>query len=215
MSSRGLLVVSISILLAACGGKSLDDDDGGSGDGGNNGDSSPGPNCPASQPKEGAICSIGGLQCEYGNDVRSTCNTVFTCDNGGVWTTTTGPSDPTCPTGTNSPSCPASASVATGSCSDMGLACNYSTSSATEFCTCNSMGGPPMLDGGFGASWQCSFGTSTGCPAVRPKIGASCSQPDLDCNYDVCGAPQGLSFQCSSKTGTWIEGFADVCAGAQ
>lgn len=212
MTSRSLLV--LSMILVACGGKSLDNGDGGNGDdGGNGGDSSPGPNCPTSVPQEGASCKIDGLECEYGSDPRSTCNTVVTCMGGG-WTIPKS-DDPTCPTGTNSPSCPASAAAATGSCSDMGLACNYSTSSSTEFCTCNFMGGPPMQDGGLGATWQCSFGGATGCPALRPKIGASCSQPDLNCNYDVCGAPQGLSFQCSSKTGTWVEGFGDVCAGAQ
>jgi hypothetical protein len=211
MNSRGLLV--LSILLAACGGKSLDNDDGGNSDGGNNGDSAPGPNCPTSLPSQASSCSIEGLECEYGNDPRSTCNTVVTCTNGG-WTIPK-PNAQGCPTGPNSSSCPASESAATGTCTDMGLACNYSTSSETRFCTCNYMGGPPMLDGGFTASWQCSFGTATGCPAERPKIGTTCSQPDLDCNYDVCGAPQGLSFQCSSKTGTWVEGFGDVCAGAQ
>src|SRR5215471_8176364 len=71
MTSRALLV--LSILVIGCGGKSLDD-------GGNNGDSSPGPNCPVS-PQEGSSCKIDGLQCEYGNDIRSTCNTVLTCMN--------------------------------------------------------------------------------------------------------------------------------------
>jgi len=214
-SSRALLV--LGIFLAACGGKSLDNDDAG-GDGGNNGDSShndsgPGPNCPTTQPKEGDACSINKLECEYGGDVRSTCNEVFTCL-GGSWTVPK-PFDQSCPTGDNAPSCPASPSAATGSCSDMGLACNYSTSQKTEFCTCNYMGGPPMLDGGMQATWQCSFGSSTGCPAARPKIGATCTQPDLNCNYDVCGFPQGLSFMCSGDTNTWVEGFGDVCAGAQ
>jgi hypothetical protein len=210
-ASRALLV--LSIILAGCGGKSLDNDDGGNGsDGGNNGDSSPGPNCPASA-QEGDHCSVEGIECEYGSDIRSSCNKVLTCSNG-TFTMSKG-FDPTCPTSANSPSCPASPSSATGTCSDLGLACNYSTSTQTQFCTCNYMGGPPMIDGGMIANWQCSFGTATGCPAVRPKIGSSCSQPDLDCNYDVCGAPQGLSFQCNAKTGTWVEGFGDVCAGAQ
>jgi len=215
ISSRSLLV--LSILLAACGGKSLDNDDGGTGDGGHGSDTGPGPDpgpdCPTSKPQSGDACGLEDLQCEYGSDIRSTCNTVLTCVNGS-WTMPK-PFDPSCPTGDNSPSCPASPSTATGACSDMGLACNYSTSSQTQFCVCSYMGGPPMLDGGTPAYWQCSFGTATGCPSARPKIGAKCSQPDLNCNYDVCGAPQGLSFQCNAKTGTWVEGFGDVCAGAQ
>jgi len=213
MTTSRILFLALGICLAGCGGKSLDNGDGGNGDdGGNNADSGPGPNCPVSVPQNASSCAIEGLECEYGSDVRSTCNTVVTCTNGG-WTMPK-PFDPSCPTQANSSSCPASPAQATGTCSEMGLACNYSTSSETQFCTCNYMGGPPMLDGGTFASWQCSSGGATGCPAVRPKIGASCAQADLNCDYDVCGAPQGLSFQCSSKTGTWIEGFGDVCAGA-
>ena len=213
MKSAGFVL--LSILLVACGGKSLDNSDGGNGgDGGGNPDSGPpGPNCPVSAPQGGSACSIDGLECEYGNDIRSTCNAVAQCT-GGAWQYAK-PDDPTCPTLANSPSCPSSPSSATGSCSEMGLACNYSTASETRFCTCNYMGGPPMFDGGMTPTWQCSFGTTTGCPSVRPEIGSSCSQPDLNCSYDVCGAPQGLSFQCNGKTGTWIEGMGDVCAGAQ
>jgi hypothetical protein len=202
------------MFLAACGGKSLDNDDGGNGnDGGNNVDGGPGPDCPVSQPQEGAHCSIETLECEYGSDPRSTCNNVLTCSNGS-WTMPK-PFDDSCPTGANAPACPASPSSATGTCSDLGLACNYSTSQKTQFCSCNWMGGPPIEDGGTTATWQCGFNTATGCPAVRPTIGATCSMADLNCNYDVCGAPQGLSFQCNGKTGTWITGFGDVCAGAQ
>jgi hypothetical protein len=200
------------MILLACGGKSLDGDDSGTGDGGGSDSSPPGPNCPVTQPAEGSSCKINELQCEYGSDIRSSCNTVTTCFNGS-WTLPKG-IDPTCPTTANDPTCPSSASQAVGTCSDMGLSCNYSTSSQTRFCTCNYLGGPPMEDGGFQPSWECSFGTTTGCPSVRPKIGATCTEPNLDCTYDVCGAPQGLSFQCSAKTGTWIEGFGDVCAGA-
>ncbi len=218
MTTSRLLLV-LSIILVGCGGKSLDNgdggngDDGGNSDGGNGGDSSPGPDCPTSAPQQASSCSIEGLECEYGGDIRSTCNTVVTCTSG-AWVMPK-PDSQGCPTAANAPSCPASPASATGACTDLDLACNYSTSSETEFCTCNYLGGPPMIDGGTPASWQCSSGTSTGCPAVRPKIGASCGAPDLNCNYDVCGVPQGLSFQCNSKTGTWISGFGDVCAGAQ
>ncbi len=96
----------------------------------------------------------------------------------------------------------------------MGAQCNYSTSSATRFCMCTYMGGPPMMDGGMNPTWQCTYPAQMGCPAARPRIGAPCSQPSLDCTYDVCGAPMGLTFQCSAQTGTWIGGFMDACGGA-
>jgi hypothetical protein len=210
MTSRSLLLF-VSMILVGCGGKSLDNSDGGSDSGGSD-SPQPGPDCPASAPNQGTSCSIEGLECEYGSDVRSTCNALVMCSKGS-WDVRFG-NDPSCPTKANAPTCPSSPSQATGSCSDMGLACNYSTSNETQFCVCSYMGGPPMMDGGITPYWQCSFGTSTGCPAVRPKIGATCSQPNLDCSYDVCGAPEGLSFQCNSATNTWTEGFGDVCAGA-
>ncbi len=61
--------------------------------------------------------------------------------------------------------------------------------------------------------WQCSYGTSQGCPGLRPRLGQSCSQPNLECSYDVCGTPLGLSVQCDATTGTWQPGFASLCAG--
>ena len=71
-----------------------------------------------------------------------------------------------------------------------------------------------MPDGGFDPSWQCSFGVGDGLPGGAPEDRRDVHSADLDCSYDMCGAPMGLSFQCSAKTGTWIEGFGDVCAGA-
>jgi hypothetical protein len=210
MTSRACFI--LFAFVVACGGKTSDITDGG---GGNDGGPQPGPDCPTSVPAEGASCKIDALQCEYGGDPRSVCNTIAVC-NKGSWTYFKG-GDPSCPTpATNPPDCPATlAQVQVGAkCPSMGEACNYSTSSATQFCTCSYMGGPVDLDGGFSGTWQCGAPFETGCPTARPRIGAACSQPDLNCSYDSCGAPSGLSFQCSGQTGTWIQGFGDVCAGA-
>jgi hypothetical protein len=192
----------------ACGGISDNTLDGG-------GDSGPGPgkNCPSSQPKVGDGCNNESLQCEYGSDDRYVCNTILTC-NGGTWDSSF--SDPSCPT-KNGSSCPATmGQIIQGSaCGSVPTTCDYSTSQQTSFCACTFSGGPPIFDGGGPSyTWQCSYGSMTGCPAVRPRLGESCPQPNLNCNYDICGAPTGLSVQCDATTNTWKQGFGDVCAGA-
>jgi len=52
----------------------------------------------------------------------------------------------------------------------------------------------------------------TDCPAVRPRIGTTCSHPDLQCDYGVCGDPMGLSIRCEGSTGTWVTGWGVDCA---
>jgi hypothetical protein len=92
----------------------------------------------------------------------------------------------------------------------MGITCNYSTPSDTKFCDCATPGGPISVDGG-GASWYCSTPAS-GCPGVRPRLGATCSQPNLACNYDFCGVPDGLDVLCNASTSTWVQSQGGVCA---
>ncbi len=215
-STRASLLMLFAT-LGACGGIA-DLGDGGSTPDSGNPDGGPGPgpspDCPTSPPTQSSSCSKNGIQCEYGNDVRFTCNQIVACTNGSWDYAFNG--DPSCPTPQNPSACPATfEQVQQGaSCTPMGTSCNYSNSTATRFCECNFMGGPIQIDGGPGATWECGFGTATGCPSVRPRIGTKCSQTDLNCSYDVCGAPSGLSFQCSSQTMTWVQGFGDVCAGA-
>ncbi|HEY1956661.1 MAG TPA: hypothetical protein VGH28_13670 [Polyangiaceae bacterium] len=225
MSSRTIPVLFFFALTAACGGKAdvLPDggdidsgpSDGGGGPDGNGGDASPGPDCPTEAPAEGAACSKEGIQCEYGGDPRWVCNTIATCTQN-QWTRIKGDID-SCPTPpVNPPTCPGTYGEAQkgGACTSTGTICDYSTSSATQFCSCNYMGGPIMLDGG-GATWLCGSAYDPACPTVRPRAGSSCATPDTYCTYDVCGLPSGLSMQCDGLTGTWVTSPGDVCASAQ
>jgi hypothetical protein len=210
MISR-LPIVVFALLGFACGGNVINPTDGG-GDS-PTGDGGPGPDCPATPPSAvlGESCNNTGISCEYGGDPRWTCNTVATCTSGS-WSVTS--PDPTgCPT-KNGPACPASESdIQPGmACSPTGTSCDYSTASATSFCVCTYPGGPVQLDGG-GAIWQCSTSLA-GCPALRPRLGAPCSQPNLECDYSVCGLPSGSSVRCDQSTSTWVEGFGGACAKA-
>jgi hypothetical protein len=217
MLSRVSLVL-FAALLFACGGQTADDDlgDGGPGnEGGPDGSPAPSPDCPTSPPAQGASCSKDTIECEYGSDPRSTCNQVATCSSG-AWEYS--PNDPTCPTPAQNPAaCPATFDqVSQGnSCNVEGTVCNYTNASATHFCTCSSGGGPIMIDGGNYATWECGFGPAQGCPDARPRIGSACTQADVQCTYDVCGEPSGLTFQCNAQTSTWVIGMMDACFGAQ
>jgi hypothetical protein len=93
-----------------------------------------------------------------------------------------------------------------------GLSCNYSTAGVTNFCDCTYLGGPILIDGGNQAQWECSNNAQSGCPTARPHLGASCTRPDLTCDYSVCGEPTGLAVQCDGTTGTWTQGMAGFCA---
>lgn len=175
-------------------------------------DSGPLPGCPSSLPSSGSACVTLGITCEYGGDVRWTCNTVATCS-GGAWSLSE-TKDPSCPT-VNASACPPSESdiQPSAACSNRGLSCNYSTMATTSFCNCMDPGGPIQIDGG-GAQWLCTNQFVGGCPAVRPRLGTSCSQPELQCDYGICGMPTGLGVQCNGATGTWTLGPGSVCAGA-
>jgi hypothetical protein len=218
MSSRTIPVLVLFALSAACGGKADVLPDGGDTDGGGTDgggiDAAPGTDCPSQPPSAGATCSKEGLQCEYGGDPRWVCNGIATCSQG-AWSVVKGSNDD-CPTPpANPPPCPSTFEEAqnAGACTDTGTICNYSTSSATRFCSCFTFGGPVQLDGG-GATWECGQAYDPSCPTARPRVGSPCTQPDTYCAYDVCGEPSGLSVQCDGDTGTWVTSPGDVCAGA-
>jgi hypothetical protein len=211
---RAVLLMMLSAV--ACGGK-VDDviPDAGS-DGEVAPDATPppplDPGCPAAQPTDGTACAKEGLECEYGPDPRWTCNWVASCYQGRWSVTTT--NDAWCPTPSENPAaCPGSFTEASqaGVCDAPGTPCQY----AEGWCSCMFFGGPPLPDGGGqDYSWQCGFGLATGCPASRPRLGTSCTAPDLDCEYSACDQPSGLSVRCDVSTHTWAEGFGSVCAGA-
>ena len=78
-------------------------------------------------------------------------------------------------------------------CKPENLTCPYTEG----VCICTrSFGGPVKLT----PAWDC-FATPPGCPSPRPHLGASCSQPGLDCNYGACSG--GVDLAC--KDGYWQE----------
>jgi hypothetical protein len=217
MTSR-FLCLALFAFAPACGGLDVFIDGGTDGntnsDGGPGPGPGPGPNCPTSAPSASSACSKDGMQCEYGGDARFTCNAVATCSSlgnlggPGTWSYAATSSD--CPT-VSAPQCPAMFNELQpgSSCPSLGATCNYSSGAATQFCTCGSQGGPILLDGG-DTTWQCGS-PQQGCPAVRPHLGATCTQPSLQCDYDVCGEPSGLGVQCDPNLGTWVQGMPVAC----
>jgi hypothetical protein len=143
--------------------------------------------CPANLPAASSPCPRVGLECEYGDSANPSCNQIVSCESGG-WSVP--PNGQTCPVGT----CPATyAGVPQNkACSPAGLDCSY----AQGQCNCTStlpVATPNPI-------WECST-PAAGCPEPRPRIGASCTQPGLSCDYGACTG--GAAIQC--EDGVWTE----------
>jgi hypothetical protein len=220
MMKRAMTFLMLSGALVACGGIAADDivtTDSGSDAGidGHPPDAKPlSPFCPATIPPQGSACALKNstIMCEYGDDPRWTCNTMAYCNNG-TWLYSQTDSA-WCPTpATNPAACPATfAAAQQGGVCTATAPCHY----AEGWCACMNLGGPPIPDAGPpSSSWVCSFALAPGCPAVRPHLGATCTQPNLECDYSACDDPDGLSVQCDPTTMVWMHGFGAPCAGAQ
>ena len=77
-------------------------------------------------------------------------------------------------------------------CSPEGLDCSYSQGQ----CNCTIS----ILVNGPNPSWQCTT-PAAGCPEPRPRIGSSCNQPNLSCDYGACAG--GIAVVC--QNGVWAE----------
>jgi hypothetical protein len=188
--------------MVACGGAVIDPLQ----DGGNGNDSGPGPGsdagspyCPSTQPAEGSSCSVEQMFCEYGNDPNMQCNVIAQCSLG-HWTVMKPGGQ--CPTPPNPSACPATfASVPVGQhCGTLvGTTCDY----PQGFCGCAvPQMGPYPEDASAVAIWTCDS-PEPGCPMPRPKLGTSCTQEGLQCDYSPCSLPTGASLVCQS--GAWQE----------
>jgi hypothetical protein len=161
--------------------------------------------CPATPPVDGARCS-GPFVCEYpGAHPGLHCRTSAVCE--GTWFVT--PASSSC--GQVVRPCPATfATVAdgdpcpiefTGNGVDAGFlngACDYDEGRC-QCLPCEKL----ALDTGH--MWSCRRWDSggPGCPPLSPTPGASCSTPELGCDYDGCGRPQvGYDLKCTD--GRWV-----------
>ena len=195
MTLRSVASFLLLPIVLGCGGSTNVGSNGGA-DGGNGDAGTSSAACPASIPAGGAACPQRQLECEYGNAPgASGCNTYVQCGPSG-WGVVPTPSPPAWCGGLPS-SCPSTrAGVTEGSaCTSDGTRCDY----ADGTCACSVPEGPVQIDGG-GATWHCTHPT-TGCPAVAPRAGTPCSQPDLSCDYGQCTLPNGVSFLCAG--GAW------------
>ena len=194
MKTTAIFGALLLMSSAACGGIS---DNNGNDGGGND---APSPVCPSSPPSASipSSCSDPGVTCEYGSDPNPYCNTVATCTSG-TWSVQE-PSPSGCPTPPNPTSCPATfASVPVGThCGALvGTTCEYPQGN----CGCAvQSGGPYPEDASAVALWFCDD-PGPGCPMPRPRFGAACSQPGLDCDYSSCTLQTGVNVVC--KDGAW------------
>jgi hypothetical protein len=165
--------------------------------------------CPATTPDpQGKVaCGTEGLQCEYGTDPAIECDTIVTCT-GGAWVTTQTPfTGPFC-SASNGGSCPeAVEEVAQGTaCGSTFFECDIPGAHCgcpPARCECRCPGAGDGTTCTTMMTWQCDSVTTQGCPAIRPRLGASCTTPNQSCDYDGAdaGACWGDSVQCIG--GVW------------
>jgi hypothetical protein len=205
---RAALAALCACLVAsafACGGStsSVGSGDGGGASSGSSGGTSSGAGpgssaCPSVAPNAKTSCSAAGLQCEYGSDPDLSCDDLATCS-GGSWQSAGGTAVQTCPTPAATGSCPATYAAAegAGSCSTSGTACGYPQGR----CDCAvATGGPPTV-GTKPTHWLCDDPGTASCPTPRPRVGATCTQSGLTCNYGACSIPDGVGLACTG--GLW------------
>jgi hypothetical protein len=132
------------------------------------------PVCPDTQPPTGTSCSGAaiGVSCEYGPAWWSIgCNSVLWCNAQDRAWTDSNPSAAGClpEPGPNCTSCPVNPSGLSGACSNSGVSCYYGEG---PNCTCSAVD----------TTWSCY--PPSGCPSVRPRLGAACvTGPSGGCRY--------------------------------
>ena len=173
----------------------------GSGSGGGSGGSSSGspngPECPKKQPHDFDACPIVGLECEYGDSPNWNCDVIVTCDASG-WRLPE--LTPACPAGV----CPSSFALADQEkpCTPLGFECQY----AQGFCACSY---PQPVGQPDGPLWVCTQPQGE-CPEPRPRLGDTCTQDTLVCDYASCYG--GLAVVC--KDDVWYRTELPCPAGA-
>ncbi len=164
--------------------------------------------CPSSAPPPGTQCTLPDLECEYGSSIYPGCDTIAQCTSG-AWQQ----QELTfCPP-SNSADCPPSMAAANGSSCQPGpygsLSCFYPNGG----CYCGSLGGPIPIepDGGYPPqTWQCDD-PGPQCPLPRPRLGTTCGDEGLNCQYLECAFAQ------SCTGGIWVpepEGCAVAGSGS-
>src|ERR1700722_754660 len=149
------------------------------------------PFCPETVPVAGTSCpnAARGFYCEYGSAWWSVgCDTVMYCyTQSGIWGNYNPSPDCLPEPGPNCAACPFDPSGLQGSCSSPDLVCHYGQGPT---CLCS-----PQV----GNQWLCS--PPSGCPSVRPRLGAGCADgPSGGCSYNCNDA-----FLCVNP-GVWSPG---------
>jgi hypothetical protein len=154
--------------------------------------------CPATAPKDDESCTGQAAACDYGNDLRDTCNLHAYCS-GSVWSVS---AVPTCEV-----NCPKTrGEVVPGTnCDDATMACSWPEGT----CACVA----PKTDGGISdaggstdggttlkkGTWACAPPPSKGtCPLTVPKSGSACVKQTI-CDYGTCELRRDLTFACTGR----------------
>lgn len=167
-------------------------------------------------PNNGAGCNVGFARnwdgtCEYGHDLDSACNDVFTCDGSWRRRARAGCFN-RCPATFEAivPGSLCSAQVTDGAKTAVG--CSYFEGT----CACVPDGTTISVDAGSGdggtdagtipaGRWTCALAPKNGCPAQRPQLGGDCVRTMM-CDYGSCTLRRDITFGCENMV--WIQASA-------
>lgn len=170
------------------------------------------PSCPLSAPEAGAPCTggtslgTGPALCEYGDDLRSACNTVASCGADARWVVQPPDVDAGCPS-LRSSFCPPTfaAGADAGIVCTAAFACDY----PEGICGCGWVSSD--IDGGLTYGWTCAPQPAL-CPSTRPRWGTACATEGLQCAYSgPCYTPPFVPAEPTEcLCGTWQRGACPV-----
>jgi hypothetical protein len=155
---------------------------------------------------KGTPCTQTHLECEYGTNDATYCDAILWCD-GNQWIYRASQSNAVCTWEQQPPdeACPSEyASVAVDStCAgpgSTGYFCHYPEGNCA--CTDATRIYPPPAGDRSRMRWICPV-PGSGCPATRPRLGATCASEGLACDYGACVIPGTGAVYCSG--GHWID----------
>lgn len=219
---RTRILFGLAVVLAACGGKTLESpenvgSDGGAGKAGAGGTASGGSggsSAGGSSIGGSAGSSVGGADggvspsgCPLSSPpMNATCsqpglsctyggNVLFGCRDMVACTGTSWAHAGACqepPPG----ACPAAKPASSSGCGYEGADCGYDDGT---ICNCTSCPGPCTPDP---PVWYCAGPPTTpGCPAIAPNLGSPCIEQGLQCSYGAC---PGMATIARCDQGAWV-----------
>jgi len=170
------------------------------------------PNCPQTEPADGAACDTPALTCSYGDSASAACRRSYDCRGSAgnsTWLLNTALQASFPCTALPDGYCPATPPAELTECTvaAYNMPCVY----GSLVCYCGGFSGP--MDPGSPGKWGCAGPPADlACPALLPNLGEGCASEGTECDYaDGCLDPDSANVFCHG--GAWEQGTPYTCIG--